>query len=95
VIGAALLALPGIALLAAGTPRQAEALFRGRLREPRRRACRIAGLCLLAASLCLALGGGERARHLIGWVGATGIEALLVALLLAVPFARRRGDPRT
>ncbi len=99
-IGTILLSTPAIALLAAGTPRQAAALFRGRLHEPRRKTCRVAGLCLLATSLCAALTGDDRARHLVSWIGAIGIEALLLALALTAETARslrtgpRRDSPR-
>ena len=90
---AAPVALLAIALLACGTPRQAQALFGDRLREPHRRGLRIAGIALLVVSLVLALAGGDRARHLVGWIGTIGIEALVVALFATLRTSRsRRGN---
>lgn len=88
-IAASLLALVGIALLAAGTPRQADLLFRAKLAEPSRRALRLAGLVLLAFSLGAALAGDDRARAFIGWVGVIGMEALAFALAFSWIAGRR------
>lgn len=81
---AALLAVPGVALFAAGTPRQTAALFGNRIDRTARRALRLGGFAFLAASLAVALVDGDRARHLIAYIGTIGIEACIVALIFTV-----------
>ena|ERR1700758_298109 len=80
----ALLALPAIALIAAATPRQAEALFGAGFGRAPRKAVRLAGFVLLAFSLGAALKEGDRARTIVGWIGLVGLEAMLVALACTV-----------
>lgn len=83
-IAAALLALAGIGLIAAGTPRQAGLLARAGIGHARRKALRAAGAALLAVSLGVALTGDDRARHIVGWTGAIGVEAIAVALVFTL-----------
>ena len=90
-IVASVLALTGILLLAAGTPRQAATLFGDRVNRPGRRMLRFGGFALLAASLYLASIDGDRARHLVACIATIGIEAAIVALIFTV----RSGSPRS
>ena len=87
---AILLALLGVPLVAAGTPRQAAMLFGDRFGRSGRRALRLAGLACLAASLYASLRGDDRARHFIACLGAIEVVACAVALMLTV----RAGSPR-
>jgi len=87
---ATMLALPGVALAATGTPRQTSVLFGDRMREPGRRRLRLLGFALLAASLATTMIDTDRARHLIAWIATIGIEAGLVALV----FTMRSRSPR-
>ncbi len=87
---AALSALPGILLVAAGTPRQAAALSSHRLHQARRRALRLDGFALLLLSLGVATTGADRARHLVAWIGTIGLEAVAVALLFTAGSRSRR-----
>lgn len=83
------LALPGIALLAAGTPRQAHLLSRRAFGHPGRKRMRAAGLVLLALSLALSLTGSDAARHAVEWVTAIGVEAMAVAMAFTLLAAFR------
>jgi hypothetical protein len=83
-IVAALLALPGIMLFAAGTPRQTAALFGDRMGRSGRRGLRLGGFALLAASFAVSQIDADRARHLIALLGAIGVEAAIVALAFTI-----------
>lgn len=88
-IAATLLAVLAVALLAAGTPRQAAEMFGKRAGRPARRAMRTAGWVLLASSLGLATAGDDRARLFIAWVSTVGMAALATALIFTLFVARR------
>lgn len=79
-IGAILAALPALLLIGVATPRQADRLFGPRPGPAGRRALRLAGLAGLVLSLAAALADRDPARAAIGWIGATGLMAFLLAL---------------
>jgi hypothetical protein len=86
----ALLALTAILLVAAGTPRQSTTLFGDRADRKHRRALRLGGFAVLAASFVIALIDDDRARHVIAYLGTIGVEACIVAIL----FTWRSGSSR-
>lgn len=84
------LQIAAVLLLAIGTPRQARQIAPSFLDEPRRRWVRIVGMVVLALSLLMVLEGADRNRTIIGWAGAGGVAALIVALAFAVAGTRLR-----
>ena len=89
---AALLALVGVAMLAAGARRQAAALFDADLGRPARSGLKLAGWLLLCASFAMVLAGDDRARMTIAWIGVIAVEALVIAMALSW-LARRKSRP--
>lgn len=88
-IAALLIAWPAIALIACATPRQADHVFgRGRIDPPRR--ARRAGAALLLLSFCVALAGGDPARHVVGWLIGSGVMAIATALGFSALATRSR-----
>jgi hypothetical protein len=88
-IAALILALVAISAIGLATPRQADVWLGPRVSDRQRHRLRMGGFIVLLVSMAAALDTPDVGRAIVTWIGAIGLSAFLIALLLVRRSPRR------